>query len=31
MAPIEATLPALWPSVVDIVDAFSASGMLRIS
>jgi putative hydrolases of HD superfamily len=31
MAPIEAALPALWPSVLDIVDAFSASGVLRVS
>lgn len=29
MAPIETTMPALWPSVLSIVDAFTASGMLR--
>jgi putative hydrolases of HD superfamily len=29
MAPIQAMLPALWPSVLEIVDRFSASGVLR--
>jgi putative hydrolases of HD superfamily len=29
MAPIQAMLPALWPSVVEIVDRFSQSGVLR--
>jgi 5'-deoxynucleotidase YfbR-like HD superfamily hydrolase len=31
MAPIEAELPALWPLVLEIVDAFCASGMLKPS
>jgi putative hydrolase of HD superfamily len=30
MAPIERTMPALWPAVLEIVDAFTASGMLRV-
>ena len=29
MAPIEHTIPALWPTVIEIVDRFTASGMLR--
>jgi hypothetical protein len=29
MAPIEQMLPALWPSVLEIVEAVSASGVLR--
>jgi putative hydrolases of HD superfamily len=31
MAPIKEDLPALWPSVLDIVETFSASGVLRAS
>jgi putative hydrolase of HD superfamily len=29
MAPIETVMPALWPTVVEIVDAFRAAGVLR--
>jgi putative hydrolase of HD superfamily len=29
MAPVETALPALWPSVVEILDRFSAAGVLR--
>ena len=29
MAPIEASLPTVWPLVLEIVDAFSAVGMIR--
>lgn len=29
MAPIETAMPALWPTVVEIVDAFCAAGVLR--
>jgi hypothetical protein len=29
MAPIETTMPALWPTVVEIVEAFCAAGILR--
>lgn len=29
MAPIETAMPRVWPSVVEIVDAFCASGVLR--
>jgi putative hydrolase of HD superfamily len=29
MAPIETTMPALWPTVVEIVEAFCAAGVLR--
>lgn len=29
MAPIEQTMPALWPTVVEILNAFAESGMLR--
>lgn len=29
MAPIESALPAVWPRVVEIIDAFCASGVLR--
>jgi putative hydrolase of HD superfamily len=29
MAPIEATLPRLWPTVLEIIDANCASGLLR--
>jgi putative hydrolase of HD superfamily len=31
MAPIESTLPAVWPMVIDVVDRFCASGVLRTS
>jgi 5'-deoxynucleotidase YfbR-like HD superfamily hydrolase len=30
MAPIESAMPSLWPTVVEIVDAFCASGVLRL-
>ena len=29
MAPVESALPAVWPSVIQIVDAFCACGVLR--
>jgi 5'-deoxynucleotidase YfbR-like HD superfamily hydrolase len=29
MAPVETALPALWPSVVEIIDRFCAAGVLR--
>ena len=29
MAPIESSLPDVWPHVVDVVDSFCASGVLR--
>ena len=29
MAPVESVLPSLWPAVVDIVESFCASGLLR--
>ena len=29
MAPIETAVPALWPSVVEIIDRFCAAGVLR--
>lgn len=29
MAPVETTMPSLWPTVVAIVDSFCASGVLR--
>jgi putative hydrolase of HD superfamily len=29
MAPIEATMPALWPFVVGLIDSFCASGKIR--
>jgi putative hydrolase of HD superfamily len=29
MAPIESTLPALWPMVADIIDEFAALGVLQ--
>jgi 5'-deoxynucleotidase YfbR-like HD superfamily hydrolase len=29
MAPVETAVPALWPSVVEIIDRFSAAGVLR--
>ena len=29
MAPIETALPVVWPRVVDIIDSFCASGVLR--
>jgi putative hydrolase of HD superfamily len=29
MAPIEATLPALWPFVVELIDRFCTSGVIR--
>ncbi len=29
MAPVEIALPRLWPTVLEIVDSFCASGMLR--
>ncbi len=28
MAPIEATLPAVWPFVIDVIDRFCASGAI---
>jgi putative hydrolase of HD superfamily len=31
MAPIETTMPALWPFVIEIVDAFCSSGAIRAS
>jgi putative hydrolase of HD superfamily len=31
MAPIESALPRLWPFVMDVVNRFSASGVLRTS
>jgi putative hydrolase of HD superfamily len=31
MAPIELTMPALWPFVVELIDAFCASGTIRIA
>jgi len=30
MAPIETDLPALWPLVLEIIDAFSAAGVIRL-
>jgi putative hydrolase of HD superfamily len=29
MGPIESTLPSLWPLVVEIIDSFCASGLIR--
>jgi hypothetical protein len=29
MAPIESSLPGVWPHVLDIVDSFCAAGVLR--
>lgn len=29
MAPIEASLPDVWPHVIDVVDSFCAAGVLR--
>jgi putative hydrolase of HD superfamily len=29
MAPIEAALPSIWPTIVQVIDAFAASGVLR--
>ena len=29
MAPIESALPTVWPIVVEIIDAFCASGLIR--
>jgi putative hydrolase of HD superfamily len=29
MAPIESALPALWPTVVEVVDRFCALGAIR--
>jgi putative hydrolase of HD superfamily len=29
MAPVESALPGLWPTVLKIIDAFCASGVLR--
>lgn len=29
MAPVESALPGLWPTVLTIIDAFCASGVLR--
>jgi putative hydrolase of HD superfamily len=29
MAPIETAMPAIWPTVVEIVDAFCAAGVLK--
>ena len=29
MAPIESTMPALWPFVLGLIDEFSASGVIR--
>ena len=29
MAPVESTLPAVWPTVLEILDTFSASGLIR--
>jgi len=29
MAPIQSTLPALWAAVVEIIDRFSAAGVIR--
>ncbi len=29
MAPIETAMPALWPAVLEIVDAFAAAGVLE--
>ncbi len=29
MAPVETAMPAIWPTVVEIVDAFCAAGVLR--
>lgn len=31
MAPIESTMPALWPLVVEIIETFCASGVIRIN
>jgi len=31
MAPIETDLPALWPLVLEIIDAFSAAGVIRLT
>jgi putative hydrolase of HD superfamily len=30
MAPIESALPGVWPVVVEIIDAFCASGLIRV-
>jgi putative hydrolase of HD superfamily len=29
MAPVETTMPAIWPTVMEIVDVFCASGLIR--
>jgi putative hydrolase of HD superfamily len=29
MAPIQSTLPSLWPTVLEVIDAFCAAGVLR--
>ena len=29
MAPVETAMPAIWPTVVEIVDAFCAAGVLK--
>jgi hypothetical protein len=29
MAPIELAMPDIWPLVVDVIDAFCASGLIR--
>jgi putative hydrolase of HD superfamily len=29
MAPIQTTMPALWPMVLEIIDRFSAAGVIR--
>lgn len=30
MAPIQSTLPALWPAVLEIIDRFCAAGVIRV-
>ena len=31
MAPVQTATPGLWPAVMDVVDSFCASGVIRIS
>jgi putative hydrolase of HD superfamily len=31
MAPIESAMPELWPMVIDVIDAFCASGLIQKS
>jgi putative hydrolase of HD superfamily len=31
MAPIESTMPALWPMVLEIIETFCAAGVIRVN